>query len=172
MREAPSLPWDPVEALGLFVGLLGQMETVTPASTEFYDRLCEATCRLAHLSRAVVFLWDDARRRVRAVGSRDVPLSVFAGTRVDTENVPIAREALARDEVTEASDRFEDHIPAEIVARLQPRNLVCTPMSAGGSWFGIIMGERESSGPLSAPERHTLWTLGKVAAFAASVRFA
>ena len=56
------LPWAPEEALGVFMGLLSEIEAATPASSEFYNRLCEATCRLAHLSRAVIFLWDDARR--------------------------------------------------------------------------------------------------------------
>lgn len=166
------LPWEPTDALGVFMGLLSDVESATPSSSEFYDRLCEATCRLAHLRRAVIFLWDDARREVRAVGSRDVPLSVFTGASVSTANVPIARRALAEDRVQEAHERFAEHIPAELVDVLAPRNLVCTPMSAGGLWFGILMAEREEDGPLSEPERHTLWTLGKVAALAASARIA
>ena len=42
------LPWEPIEALGVFVELLSEVETTTPSSAEFYDRLCVATCRLAH----------------------------------------------------------------------------------------------------------------------------
>jgi signal transduction histidine kinase len=167
-----TLPWEPVEALGVFMDLLSEVESATPSSSEFYDRLCEATCRLAHLRRAVIFLWDDARRQVRAVGSRDVPLEVFSETYVSTLNVPIARAALAGDEVIEARERFEEHMPAELVEVLKPRNLVCTPMSAGGLWFGILMAEREDDQPLTEAERHTLWTLGKVAALAASARIA
>ncbi len=171
--EPPAqLPWEPTEALGLFVRLLSEVETATPASAEFYDRLCEATCRLAHLRRAVIFLWDDARREVRAVGSTTVPLEVFSGTYVSTENVPIARAALADDRVVEVHEHFEEHVPSELVALLHPRNLVCTPMSAGGRWFGVLVGEREDDGRLEEPERQTLWTLGKVAALAASVRIA
>ena len=41
-------------------------------------------------------------------------------------------------------------------------------MSAGGLWFGALIGEREADGLLSDAERHTLWTLGKVAGLAAS----
>jgi signal transduction histidine kinase len=166
------LPWEPTEALGVFVGLLSEVETASPSSAEFYDRLCEATCRLAHLRRAVIFLWDDARRQARAVGSRQVPLDAFSRTYVGTVNVPIARTALSEDRVVEAHERFEEHIPAEIVERLAPRNLVCVPMSAGGIWFGVLMAERSADGPLNQTEERTLWTLGKVAALAASARIA
>src|SRR5438876_12450912 len=107
MPRTATLPWEPTQALGVFTDLLSEIETATPASAEFYDRLCEATCRLARLRRAVIFLWDDARREVRAVGARDVPLEVFSQTRVSTINVPIARAALAGDCVVEAHDRFE-----------------------------------------------------------------
>ena len=111
--EAPpprtdSLPWSPVEALGVFVDLLVQVESAPAEQSDFYDRLCEATARLAHLSRAVIFVWDEARQRVRAVGSKDVPLETFAGSRVSPANVPIARAALAGDRVVEAYDNFEE----------------------------------------------------------------
>lgn len=171
-ESAPHLPWEPTEALGVFVELLLEGEQATPSSSEFYDRLCEATCRLAHLRRAVIFLWDDARREVRAVGSRDVPLEVFSGTLVTTENVPLARAALAGDRVVDVQEGFEEHVPAGLVQALRPCNLVCTPMSAGGRWFGVLMAERESDGPLGEAERQTLWTLGKVGALAACARIA
>jgi signal transduction histidine kinase len=167
---SPQLPWEPIEALGVFVELLSELESATPASGHFYDRVCEATCRLAHLRRAVIFLWDDARREVRAVGSRQVSLEVFSASDVSTENVPIARAALAGDCVVEVHERFEEHIPAELVRVLAPRNLVCTPMSAGGRWFGVLVGERLTDNPLTEADRQTLWTLGKVGALAASVR--
>jgi signal transduction histidine kinase len=167
---SPQLPWEPIEALGVFVELLSELESATPASGHFYDRVCEATCRLAHLRRAVIFLWDDARREVRAVGSRQVSLEVFSASDVSTENVPIARAALAGDCVVEVHERFEEHIPAELVRVLAPRNLVCTPMSAGGRWFGVLVGERLTDDPLTEADRQTLWTLGKVGALAASVR--
>jgi signal transduction histidine kinase len=167
-----ALPWSPVEALGVFVDLLAQVESAPAEPSDFYDRLCEATARLAHLSRAVIFVWDEARQRVRAVGSKDVPLETFAGTHVSPANVPIARVALAEDRVVEAYDDFELHLPPEFVASLRPRNLVCTPMSAAGVWAGVIMAEHDGDGPLTDAERHTLWVLGKVAALAASARIA
>ncbi|HZO37216.1 MAG TPA: histidine kinase [Solirubrobacteraceae bacterium] len=168
-----ALPWAPIEALGVLMELLSEVENATPSSSEFYDRVCEATCQLAHLRRAVIFLYDDARREVRAVGSSDVPLELFTRARVkNATNVPIARAALVGDCVVEVHDHFEDHIPAELVAELQPRNLVCSPMSAGGLWFGALIGEREADRLLTDAERHTLWTLGKVAGLAASARIA
>src|SRR5881397_176234 len=97
-----SLPWAPVEALGVFVELLAQVEDVSAEASDFYDRLCEATARLAHLSRVVIFVWDESRQRVRAVGSKDVPLEEFANTKLSPANVPIARAALAGDVVVEA----------------------------------------------------------------------
>jgi signal transduction histidine kinase len=170
--RADSLPWAPDEALGVFVELLAQVEDVSAESSDFYDRLCEATARLAHLSRVVIFVWDEARQRVRAVGSKDVPLEEFANTKLSPTNVPIARDALVDDRVVEAYDHFDRHLPPEFVARLKPRNLVCTPMSAAGVWAGAIMAEHRGEGPLTEAERHTLWVLGKVAALAASARIA
>ena len=173
--EAPpprtdSLPWSPVEALGVFVDLLVQVESAPAEQSDFYDRLCEATARLAHLSRAVIFVWDEARQRVRAVGSKDVPLDAFARSRVSPANVAIARTALAEDRVVEAYSDFDKHLPPEFIERLRPRNLVCTPMSAAGVWAGVIMAEHAGDGPMTDAERHTLWVLGKVAALAASAR--
>jgi signal transduction histidine kinase len=167
-----ALPWSPVEALGVFVDLLAQVESAPTEPSDFYDRLCEATARLAHLSRAVIFIWDEARQRVRAVGSKDVPLDVFARSRVSPANVPIARTALVEDRVVEAYGDFDRYLPPEFAEQLRPRNLVCTPMSAAGVWAGVIMAEHAGDGPLTDAERHTLWVLGKVAALAASARMA
>ena len=47
--------------------LLSEVEAGEPAD-DFYSRLCEATCRLTSMRRAVIFLYDDERRQVRAVG--------------------------------------------------------------------------------------------------------
>ena len=116
--DHPTLPWEPTEALGVFVGLLAEVEQATPGSSAFHDRLCQATARLARLSRAVVFLWDEGRRQVRAAGSYEVPLEAFAGRRVGAFNVPIARTALAEDAVVEAWEEFEEQMPPELVARL------------------------------------------------------
>ena len=54
-----------VEALELFVDVLSRSEQ----GDHFYDRLCQAVCRMARMRRAVIFRYDDARRRVRAAGA-------------------------------------------------------------------------------------------------------
>ena len=60
-----------VHALEAFADLLFALDSDEPA-TAFYSRLCEATCALAAMDRAVIFLYDEALRRVRAVGSHGI----------------------------------------------------------------------------------------------------
>ena len=69
-----------IEALELFVGVLSQAEGEGPSSggDAVYDRLCEAICRLAQMRRAIIFRYDRARRRVRAVGAYGLDLEQFA----------------------------------------------------------------------------------------------
>jgi signal transduction histidine kinase len=51
--------------------------------------------------------------------------------------------------------------------------LTCTPVSAGGRWLGVIFADRGGSHfEVTESERHAMWTLGKTAALAASVRIA
>ena len=52
-----------------------------PGADDFYSRLCEATCRLADMDRAVIFRYDGARRRVRAAGAYGIDLETFDRTR-------------------------------------------------------------------------------------------
>ena len=66
--ESHTVPPEPtvsIDALETFVELLGRVEA-DPATDDFYSRLCEATCKLADMDRAVIFRYDSARRRVRA----------------------------------------------------------------------------------------------------------
>ena len=66
--ESHTVPSDAsirVDALETFVELLSRVEA-DPSSDAFYSRLCEATCRLAGMDRAVIFRYDSARRRVGA----------------------------------------------------------------------------------------------------------
>ena len=67
-----------VEPLEVFVELLAEIDMHT-APTEFYDRICEAICRLTTMRRAAVFMADAARRRVRAIGSYGIPESCSNG---------------------------------------------------------------------------------------------
>ena len=43
-----------IEALELFVEVLSQSERAA-SGDDFYDRLCEAVCRLARMRRALIF---------------------------------------------------------------------------------------------------------------------
>ena len=58
-----------VDALELFVEVLSQSGDGGRVRRPFYDRLCEAVCRLGHMRRALIFRYDNARRRVRAAGA-------------------------------------------------------------------------------------------------------
>src|SRR4051812_1105742 len=160
-----------VNALEAFADLLFALDSDEPA-TAFYARLCEATCQLAAMDRAVIFLYDEALRRVRSVGSHGMELSQFEDVHVTLEDAPIAKRALSEDSVVEVTGDFAEHLPPEHVGFLRDTRLVCTPMVAAGRWPGVILSDRADDRPLTSAERHLLWTLGKVAALAASARVA
>jgi signal transduction histidine kinase len=166
----PSLPRAaPVEALDLFAGLLSEADA--GPSDEFHSRMAAATCRLGAMRRAVIFAYDDDRRLVRAVGAYGIDLELFAGASPTAEQVALARTALAEDRVVEVTENVERELPEEFHELLLNGSLTCTPMSAGGRWFGVIIADREpEQGPLTDTQRHTLWLLGKVAALAAGAR--
>src|SRR5690348_3745599 len=55
--ESHTVPPEPsvsIDALETFVELLSRVEA-DPASDAFYSRLCEATCRVGDMDRAVIF---------------------------------------------------------------------------------------------------------------------
>jgi signal transduction histidine kinase len=159
-----------VEPLEVFVELLAQIDSDT-SPTEFYDRICEAICRLTTMRRAAIFMADAARRRVRAVGSHGTSFSQLAALRPTLVNTPIAQRALLEDEVIVVSDRIEEAVPQEIAEVLGITTLVCTPMSAAGRGYGVICADRGGGRfELSDGERHLLWTLGKTAALVATAR--
>jgi hypothetical protein len=78
-----------IDALELFVEVLSQSEAGSTVDG-FYDRLCEAVCRLARMRRALIFRYDTADRRVRAVGAHGISLEPFAGAHVTVESAPLA----------------------------------------------------------------------------------
>ena len=159
----------PVEALDLFAGLLSEAEA--GPTDAFYSRMAEATCRLGAMRRAVIFAWDDDRRRVRAVGAHGIDLALFANASPTAQQVDLARLALAEDRVVEVTEDVERALPEEFHELLMGGILVCTPMSAGGRWLGVVVADRPAEqGPLTDPQRHTLWLLGKVSALAAGAR--
>lgn len=162
-----------VDLLETFAAVVAGVESDEAPET-FYNRLCEATCALANLDRAVIFSYDEARGRVRAMGAHGVDLGRFADADVNVETAPIARLSLAADAVVEAgADDKEAAVPPEYADLVEHTRLVCAPMVAGGRWLGVILcNRRDGEARLSADERETLWTLAKVTALAMQARVA
>jgi signal transduction histidine kinase len=159
-----------VEPLEVFVELLSGIDTHT-SSTEFYDRICEAICRLTTMRRAAIFMADQGRRRVRAVGAYGTSFSQLAALRPTLVNTPIAQRALLEDRVVVVSERIEEAVPPDYAQLLGITTLVCTPLSAAGRAYGVICADRGGGTfELSDGERHLLWTLGKTAALLAAAR--
>lgn len=166
----PSALFAGVEPLEVFVELLAQIDTDT-SSTEFYDRICEAICRLTTMRRAAIFMADADRGRVRAVGAHGTSFAQLAELRPTLVNTPIAQRALAEDAVVVVSERIDEAVPAEYAEVLGITTLVCTPLSAAGRAYGVICADRGGGTfELSDGERHLLWTLGKTAALVATAR--
>jgi signal transduction histidine kinase len=123
------------------------------------------------MDRAVIFRYDDARRRVRAAGAWGLPLEVFADAHVTVESAPIARQALEEDRVIEMLADVSGELPAEYRPLLRDATLVCVPVAAAGRWMGVILSDRGPGRvPLTGGERHLLWALGKTAALATRAR--
>jgi signal transduction histidine kinase len=159
-----------VEPLEVFSELLAEIATDT-SSTEFYDRICEAICRLTTMQRAAIFMADTVRRRVRAVGAHGTSFCQLAALRPTLVNTPIAQRALLEDEVIVVSEDVEAAVPPGFAEVLGITTLVCTPMSAAGRAYGVICADRGGGRfELSDGERHLLWTLGKTAALVATAR--
>lgn len=160
-----------IDALELFVSVLSQSEP-GQSSDSFYDRLCEAVCRLAGMRRAVIFRYDGTLRRVRAAGAHGMDVTPFATAHVTVESAPIAAQALAEDRVIEVNGDLTGQVPDAYAAMVaEPARLVCAPMTAAGRAIGVILTDREMSAPpLQDADRYLLWTLGKAAALAAVAR--
>jgi signal transduction histidine kinase len=170
--ERPPSLFAGVEPLEVFVELLADLETDT-SSTEFYDRICEAICRLTTMRRAAIFMADAGRRRVRAVGSHGTSFSQLATLQPSPTliSAPIAQRALLEDAVVVVSDRIENELPPQYAELFGITTLVCTPLSAAGRAYGVICADRGGGRfELSDGERHLLWTLGKTAALVATAR--
>jgi signal transduction histidine kinase len=158
-----------VRAVETFADLLFAVDS-DAAPGSFYNRLCEAACTLADLERSVVFLYDSTRRRVRVVGSHGIGIDEFRDVHIQVDSAPLALRALGEDRVLEATDDFASLLPPEYERFLGETRLICTPVSAAGRWPGVILSTRPVDRPLADSERHMLWSLGKIAALAASAR--
>lgn len=170
MAHSTGRPLMPVEAVDLFAELLADAEA--GPTDAFYSRLADATCLLGSMRRAVIFAYDGERRLVRAVGAHGIGLEVFAGSSPTADQVAVAAESLQRDEVIEVRS-VERELPAEFHALLDGGLVVCIPMRAGGRRIGVIVADRLAElGPLTDSQRHSLWSLGKIAGLAAAARHA
>jgi signal transduction histidine kinase len=170
MPDTTIKPLMPVEALDLFATLLSDAEA--GPTDAFYSRLANATCLLGDMRRAVIFAYDGDRRLVRAVGAHGIGLELFSGASPTADQVAVAAEALRGDEVIELA-HVERQLPAEYHPLLDGGMVVCIPMSAGGRGIGVIVADRAAeAGPLTNAQRHSLWSLGKIAGLAAAARHA
>jgi signal transduction histidine kinase len=161
-----------VDVLETFVELLTRSED-HGSPDAFYSSLCEAVCRLTSMDRAIIFRYDEARRRVRAAGAYGIGLDRFVNSHITVESAPIARQALVEDRVIEMdAEAVAREVPERFRDLLDGSTLVCVPLSAGGRWSGVILADRRPPRPLSGEERDLLWTLGKSAALAEAARHA
>lgn len=161
-----------IDVLETFVELLTRSEA-DGSSDAFYSSLCEAVCRLTSMDRAVIFRYDEARRRVRAAGAYGLDLDRFEDAHITVESAPIARQALVEDRVIEMDAEVVAHeVPERFRDLLDGSTLACCPLSAGGRWSGVILADRRPRKPLTDAERDLLWTLGKSAALAEAARHA
>ncbi len=170
--ERPPSLFAGVEPLEVFVELLSELDS-DDSPTEFYDRICEAICRLTTMRRAAIFMADETRRRVRVVGSYGTSFSELATLEPSPSliSAPIAQRALAEDQVVVVSEGIENQLPPEYASLFGITTLVCTPLSAAGRAYGVICADRGGGRfELSDGERHLLWTLGKTAALVATAR--
>jgi nitrate/nitrite-specific signal transduction histidine kinase len=162
------------DALDVIVELLAELDD-DPASggADFYDRLCAALCRVVGMQRASLLLYDEARQLVVPVGSHGVDPGILSDIYGTLEETPIAQVALSEDRVVEVTGQLERWVPARYARFGGVETLTCTPVSAGGRWLGVVFADRGGGHfSLTGDERHAMWTLGKVAALAASVRIA
>ena len=151
--------------------MLGEADEDSAPGSSFYDRLAEAVCRLGAMRRAAVYLSDDVRRRVRAVGSHGIDLEELAAEPIQAS--PLAQRSLDLDAVIEVREDLDRVLPPRDVQRLALTDITCIPMSAGGRHYGVVLAERgDPQFELTAEEREGLWTLGKVCALATSARTA
>ena len=162
------------DALDVIVGLLSELDREPAArGAGFYDRLCAALCSVANMDRAGLLLYDEARQLVVPVGSHGMEATLLGDIYGTLEETPVAQVALSEDRVVEISDDLGRWVPERYAHFPGIGTLTCTPVSAGGRWLGVIFADRGGADfELTDAERHAMWTLGKTAALAASVRIA
>ncbi|MEA2156158.1 MAG: hypothetical protein QOE11_2298, partial [Solirubrobacteraceae bacterium] len=127
----------------------------------------------AQMRRAVIFTYDDARRRVHAAGSHGVGMDRFTDAAITVESAPIARQALTDDRVIEVLPEDGHLISEEFSGLVGEHPIVYVPIVAAGRWLGVILVEPEpGSSPLDEQRRDLLWMLGKTLGLASASRIA
>ena len=161
-----------IAALDLLSDVLARIDDDLD-SAEFYSRLAEAVCRIAQMRRAVIFSYDDARRRVHAAGSHGIGLDRFTDAEITVESATIAREALAGDRVIEVLPGNGHTISEEFSELVGEHPIVYVPIVAAGRWLGVILAEPETgSSPLDEQRSDLRWMLGKTLGLASASRIA
>jgi signal transduction histidine kinase len=162
------------DALDVIVELLAELDQEPGSSGPgFYDRLCAALCRVTDMERASLLLYDEARQLVVPVGSHGIESGILEDIYGTLEETPIAQVALSEDRVVEVHGELERWVPERYARIGGVDTITCTPVSAGGRWLGVVFADRGGGHfTLAEDERHAMWTLGKTAALAASVRIA
>jgi len=171
VQSAPQ-PAHSIAALELLNDVLAQVDG-DHGSEEFYSRLAEAVCRLAQMRRAVIFRYDDARRRVHAAGSHGIGLDRLTSGEITVESAPVARQALTEDRVIEVLGDQGHQISDDFSELVGEHPIVYVPIVAAGRWLGVIIAEPEvGAAPLDDRRRDLLWILGKTLALASTSRIA
>jgi signal transduction histidine kinase len=162
------------DALDVIVELLAELDQEPGSGGRgFYDRLCAALCRVTDMQRASLLLYDEARHLVVPVGSHGIESGILEDIYGTLEETPIAQVALSEDRVVEVHGELERWVPERYARIGGVSTITCTPVSAGGRWLGVVFADRGGGHfTLAEDERHAMWTLGKTAALAASVRIA
>ncbi|MEI7625734.1 MAG: GAF domain-containing protein [Actinomycetota bacterium] len=158
-----------VVTLEVITDLLLSVEGNEPPES-FYNRLCEAVCRVTAMTRATIFDYDRALQRATMTGSFGLGGDGFQGS-IQIESSPMILTALQRDRVVTIGAADGDSLPRELFDALGSVAPVCTPMIAGDRWVGLILTSGPAEfGQLRDSERSLLWTLGKTVALAAVAR--
>src|SRR3954453_4802161 len=142
MEEALSRRTD---ALDVIVELLVALDGAGQSGRDFYNRLCEACCRLGSMERAGILLYDDARQLVVVVGGHGLGAGVLSELYGTLEETPIAQLALSEDRVVEVTGELERWVPERYARIGGVETLCCVPVSAAGRWLGVIFADRRGT---------------------------
>ena len=107
---------------------------------------------------------------MRSVGSHGVDKELIGEVEGTLEETPIAQRALAQNAVVAASETLASQLPPRYAKFAGIKTITCTPVAAGGRWFGVIFADAGGGRFEPTPsERETMLTFGRLAALAASV---